>query len=399
MRKNKKRVIVWAGCVAALTASIAAGCGGSETNESSSADDASASGDDGAGGNGGSGANPGSAEGDGGATETSDSGPGAGGEAGVAATSGGAFSGSGGTGGDGGTGASGGSGGGSGGSGTSFTGPASPSSDGALTNRPDFTFDTSGDLVITTAYFEQVDLTSFSALLLWGDVENRGTDTLCTALADLSVNGQDVLTVINAPAYRDVLTVSAACIAPGASGVFNSIENDIPVSLLDGGGVVEYSFSGLSTSSAVPHPAAPVVVAASVGAVEGGFGVSGTLLTTATPIYNFAIDVYARDVSGLLFADMSAFPGDLATLPISTELAFETGPALVQAIEPIDGPFDNFELYMSFIDESVALGIVGSPPAQRYAQAQRERLAARDAARERLRAELGASTARRVRGR
>ena len=51
-----------------------------------------------------------------------------------------------------------------------------------------------------------------------------------------------------------------------------------------------------------------------------------------------------------MFDDTSAYPGDLATLPVSTQMPFETYPVEHGVGESIDGVFAGFDLYTSFIE-------------------------------------------------
>ncbi len=246
----------------------------------------------------------------------------------------------------------------------SWVGPASLSADGVLSNRPELQFVSTGDLVITSAYLTVRIGSSFNSFLAWGDVENQGTEMQCIALADMSIGGVDLLTVVDAPAYQSTSSLTSGCFPPGGTGAFMSIENDVPSSLLSNATTVVYDISGLVPfSPRVPHPAEPAITA-DITPVANGWGVSGSMTTASTPIYNFGIDVYARDASGLLFADLSAFPGDLNTLPLGATMPFETSAVSIDLVgDVIDGPFEDFELYTSFIDESTSLRIIGRPEA------------------------------------
>jgi hypothetical protein len=318
-----------------------------------------------------------------------DAGSGGSAAGGTAGTGVGGTAGSGGAGtGGGGTGGTSGSGGTSGTGGTtpSRTGPVSRTTNGILTNHPQFQFTGTGDLVITTAYFLLTRLSSFNSLQIWGDIENRGTKNLCIPLADLAIGGVDILTVVDGPAYDVSGTVTSACVPPNGKAAFSSIENEVAGTILDGSPTVVYSFTALDRPAALRHPDEPAILQPKVAAVSRGWGVTGSMQTRANYIYNFGIDIYARDSSGVLFDTATAFPGNLATLAPNTTMTFETSPAELGVSNPVDGPFEGFELYTSFI-EGMARSASTSAPTEDEVRAE-QRAARRTqviAARQRLR--------------
>jgi hypothetical protein len=251
----------------------------------------------------------------------------------------------------------------------SWTGLATRNSAGVLTNRPEAEFVASGALVITTAYFKLVTITpTFTTISVWGDFENRGATTLCSALADMSIDGFELAITTSAPAYDSVSSVSSVsreCVEPGRTGAYRGIKNEVPATLLDAPNTVTYSITGIDPlEKVVRHPDEPVLLRPVIGPLERGWGVSATLQTTANPINNFSIDLFARDVSGLLFDDDFIFPEDLETLPVSAQLRFQSDPVENGIGTYIDGPFAGFEYFTSFIEGAKAAAQSGEDAAQ-----------------------------------
>jgi hypothetical protein len=239
----------------------------------------------------------------------------------------------------------------------SWTGPATRNSAGVLTNRPEAEFATSGALIITTAYFKLVTITpAFTTISVWGDFENRGTATLCSPLGDMSIDGIELTVTTSAPAYDSpTSSLSRECVEPGGKGAYRGIKNEVPATLLDAPNAVAYSITAVDPlEKVVRHPDEPVLLRPVIGPVERGWGVSATLQTTANPINNFTIDLFARDVSGLLFDDDPSFLENLGTLPVSAQLRFQSDPVENGIGTFIDGPFAGFEYFTSFIEGAKA---------------------------------------------
>jgi hypothetical protein len=281
-------------------------------------------------------------------------------------------------------GSSGGTGGGSGAcSAPSVAGTASVSADGVLTNDPQLHFTKlGGDIVITSAYFQLQALPSFNSVQVWGDLRNNGPRQLCIPLADtFTIGSQDVLVVVEGKPYMDSFSqVSDVCIEPGASAVFNGIQNQVSASLLSGSSTVSYQITGLTLSpAATPHPLDPEVLSAAPKQVSLGWDLAGQMRTRSDIIYNLGVDVFIRDANGLLYDDTSAFPGNLGDLPALTTIDFESS--------PVTSKFCAYERFDSFIAGSMNLRAFedsDDPVQQRRGQHQRRRddlRAAKDLAR------------------
>jgi hypothetical protein len=245
---------------------------------------------------------------------------------------------------------------------------AGRSSEGVLTNYPALHFtQTGGQFQITSAYFQFDAFSTFNSVEAWGEIKNVTATRLCIPLKDqFQIDAQDVILVADGPAYSDFGTASLPCIEPGQSGTFRAIQNDVAATVLSGATTLSYSIVGLSSSTAVLDPDDPKVVSAAPTQTAAGWTLSGTMQAGPGDINNLAVTVYVRDPSGLIVLDLTALPQNLATIPASSQFAFETDDAAPQR-------FCDYVRFDSFIDgpQTLALGADTDPMSE---QAKRVRL-------------------------
>src|SRR6476659_3597908 len=86
----------------------------------------------------------------------------------------------------------------------SFLGPATRSSEGVLTNHPEFHFTkTGGTFDIATAYFDMLKTPTFNSLAMYGDVVNNTKIQQCVPYVDqFDVGSQSLSTNVDGPAYE-----------------------------------------------------------------------------------------------------------------------------------------------------------------------------------------------------
>lgn len=218
--------------------------------------------------------------------------------------------------------------------------PGNSISGGVITNRPGLTFTKVGgqlDLLAARLW------TTLGGSFKWsGYVKNNTTKVQCIPLGTVTMNGVDVLTVVDGLPYDEGFsTVSDECLAPGDVGGVNGIELSIPTGSLAGITTIAYNFQTLAAlNGTVPHPSTPQLVQANI--VNGviGPGISGKIKTTL-PITNTGLTFYPHDQCGLPFEKQTAYPGNLANLAANTEYPFETIGG--------DDAFTGFRTYISFI--------------------------------------------------
>jgi hypothetical protein len=228
----------------------------------------------------------------------------------------------------------------------SFLGPAKRSSEGVLTNHPDFHFTKmGGTLDITTAYFDMLKTPTLNSLAMYGDVVNYTRVQQCVPYVDqFDVGSQSLSTNVDGPAYQlEGSIVTLVCIEPGGKGTFRAIQNDVDPALLDSPLTLSYSISSYATTPPNRrHPDEPRVVSASPTPGETGWTLRGVMQAGPKEINTLEVFVYIRDPNGLVYNMFRALPGDLHTIAPGSELEFETQPNAAE--------FCSFELYNRFID-------------------------------------------------
>jgi hypothetical protein len=228
----------------------------------------------------------------------------------------------------------------------SFLGPATRSSDGVLTNHPEFHFTkTGGSLDITTAYFDMLKTPTFNSLAMYGDVVNNTKVQQCVPYVDqFKIDMQDLSTNVDGPAYElEGSKVTLVCLEPGARGIFRAIQNDIDPALIDTPRTLSYSITTYPTTPPNRrHPDEPAIVSASPLPGENGWTLKGRLRAGPKEINTLEVFVYVRDPNGLVYNLFRALPGDLHTIAPGSELDFETAPNPAQ--------FCGYELFTRFID-------------------------------------------------
>jgi hypothetical protein len=228
----------------------------------------------------------------------------------------------------------------------SFLGPAKLSSDGVLTNHPEFHFvKTGGTLDIVTAYFDMLKTPTFNSLAMYGDVVNNTKVQQCVPYVEqFDVGTQSLVANVDGRAYElEGSIVTMVCLDPGARGVFRAIQNDIDPTLLDAPITLSYTITSYAmTPPSRRHPDDPQVVEASPMPGEAGWTLRGHMKAGPKEINTLEVFVYVRDPNGLIYNLFRVLPGDLHTIAPRSELDFET--------EPNPAEFCSYELFNRFID-------------------------------------------------
>lgn len=224
--------------------------------------------------------------------------------------------------------------------------------DGVLTSHPDISI----SLFPTTltadsaSFVVKEDGDSRGPLLsVFVELRNTGTSTACTFIPDVSLDGEELVGLVETPPYHErvfdnLYSTLTDCLAPGQTGVLLAVARGISEAELqtayslfidatpqgDTTGSIEY----LSAVSEEPLLDAHVVQTAD------GHALGGTV-TPVIPIFNYGLTVYARDSRGLLFAELLAYPGELEPLATGVAVDFES--------EPTPCAFDDYLAYQSWI--------------------------------------------------
>jgi hypothetical protein len=228
----------------------------------------------------------------------------------------------------------------------SFLGSAMRSSDGVLTNHPEFHFTKMGGVLdVATAYFDMLKTPDFVSLAIYGDVVNNTKIQQCVPYVDqFDVGTQGLTAIVDGPAYElEGSIVTIVCLDPGAHAIFRAIQNDVPPTLLDSPVTLAYSISAYaSTPPNRRHPDDPQLVSASPMPGESGWTLRGRMKAGPKEINTLEVLVYIRDPNGLVYDPLRVLPGDLHTIAPRSEFDFETPPAPAE--------FCSFELFDRFID-------------------------------------------------
>jgi hypothetical protein len=245
-----------------------------------------------------------------------------------------------------------------------------------LTNHPEFAFADNGKaaLTIVSAFIDLQTGSSFSSLLIHGEVENRSQVTWCLPLFDSVAMGvQDVGCSSDGPPYDGALGTPEVCLAPRARAAFRCIQNHVPPTLLADARDLSYAISALKMNSEVPHPANPALLSKEIVMRSSGWVVSGNMRSSSTPIYNWRVAIYAKNERGLLVDDSDAFPSNLGTIAANQTVAFEDAPFAFYTGKP-----EGAVIYNNFL---VGTGSGGAGLSDRVVGEQAERVQAIEQAR------------------
>lgn len=204
--------------------------------------------------------------------------------------------------------------------------------------RYDF-FNAGFQLVSVHFTFSDLQAIDGPLLQLFVEVKNVGSTLECNFSPDVTLDFKKITSVVSAAAYYDSTTVTNDCIAPGQLGVLYGNSRDVS----------QEAFAATQSLTIYlgPHSSGRFVEATDGPSLTTRVVPSGTgsklagQMTVRTPIYNYAMTVFARNPSGLLAARLWAFPGKLQPLASSAMVEFET--------EPSTCPFVDFLLFQSWI--------------------------------------------------
>jgi hypothetical protein len=228
----------------------------------------------------------------------------------------------------------------------SFLGPAGRSSEGVLTNHPEFHFTkTGGTLDVASAYFDMLKTPALNSLAMYGDVVNNTRVQQCVPYVDqFDVGTQSLVTTVDGPPYElEGSIVTLVCLEPGGRAIFRAIQNDVDPTLLDSPITVSYSISSYPTTPPNRrHPDEPQIVSASPTPGESGWTLRGRMRAGPKEINTLEVFVYIRDPNGLVYNLLRVLPGDLHTIAPGTDLDFETPPNAAE--------FCSYDLFSRFID-------------------------------------------------
>jgi hypothetical protein len=228
----------------------------------------------------------------------------------------------------------------------SFLGPAKRSSEGVLTNYPDFHFTKAGGtLDVATAYFDMLKTPTFNSLAMFGDVVNNTKVQQCVPYVEqFDVGTQALVANVDGLPYElEGSIVNIVCLDPGGRAIFRAIQNDVDPTLLDSPLTISYSITAYpSTPPNRRHPDEPEVVEASVMPGENGWTLGGRMRAGPKEINTLEVFVFVRDPNGLVYNQLRTLPGDLHTIPARSDLPFVTPPNVAE--------FCSYDLFSRFID-------------------------------------------------
>jgi hypothetical protein len=202
----------------------------------------------------------------------------------------------------------------------------------------------------------------------FGEVKNNGSALVCLLRIDVSFQGAGGAQLASFTSFASAdpymfgtSALTMPCLLPGEVGSF--YDNGFAGAAIPLADVktIAIKLSPNEFPGAVPAPHAPLV-SSHVTPVFSGFGVTGTLTGNSGPIYNIALDMYPRDASGLVLAQLSAV--DLDTLEPGASFPFTT--------VSVSSDFTQYRQFADFID--------GPAPAAQRTGARPPRSALEDAA-------------------
>jgi hypothetical protein len=182
-----------------------------------------------------------------------------------------------------------------------------------------------------------------------GEVQNIGSDTVCTPIIDVRFKdaaGAELAAFTangNADPYVPSLStlLTVACMPPG--GIASFVGHRLAPSAVALGQVASIAVK-LTTRPAmgsVPQPDLPVVTS-SVSVTDGGFGyaIGGSVTAGAAAIQNIIVNFYPRDASGLVLGHVVASR--------STTLAAQQAFSFTTASVPF--AFTDYRVYPDFLE-------------------------------------------------
>jgi hypothetical protein len=217
--------------------------------------------------------------------------------------------------------------------------------DGVLTDTPNVRFTdvgVDGIAVVSSSMRVIEDGDERGGLLRWvGEIENTSNKLACRMLATVQFGAQELITVVDAPAYYDEYSgVTASCLRPGERGVFYGVERGFSPEDLEREISLRYDFESNVFGTYQRALDEPIVASEEMVERVDGYALEGELRLVSN-LYNYSMNVYPRDARGLLVARLGAFPGDLEDLVAGQTLAFST--------DATDAKFVGTVIYHSWI--------------------------------------------------
>jgi hypothetical protein len=176
-------------------------------------------------------------------------------------------------------------------------------------------------------------------LEMFGEVVNDTGRTECAFLPDVTLDFEEVITLVEAPAHFGdvVMSVTSDCLGVGDTGVLTGVARGITQADLAAATSLTILVEPNTFDTYQHATGGPTLSMPEVGEVAGGgIGLRGRLLV-AQAIYNYGLKVYPRDSRGVLIDELMAFPNELDPLAAGSTIDFET-----------DGTDCTFEDYLYF---------------------------------------------------
>lgn len=219
------------------------------------------------------------------------------------------------------------------------TAPATTGSSGERTAFPHI------DAFVTPARFQLLSVNFVvtesddprgDLLEMFLEVQNSGSEVECRFVPDVTLDFQEIVGLLETPPHYTefVMTVVSDCLSPGDVGVMRGVARGIGTDDLATAASLQVDLTP-STESGSPATGVPTLSGQRVESSAEGFVIRGQV-TPVTTIRNYGYTAYARDSRGLLFAELLAFPGELATLPAGSPIDFETGPTPCEISEYVE---------------------------------------------------------------
>jgi hypothetical protein len=203
------------------------------------------------------------------------------------------------------------------------------------------------DLVLLSLNFLQEPSAGMFYQQWLGEVENVGTQTVCTVGVGLTFkDGTGAIVVQPRTSYVDSApyiaqgsTLTFSCLGPGAIGDF--YVNGFANTMADTTTVthIEVSFTPNPLSGTAPDPNAPVVTAQPVPYL-GAYALQGTITAGSGAINNIGLTGYPRDATGLVLGQVQAT--DLGSLSPGAMFPFTT--------DTVAQSFTEYRIFTSYIE-------------------------------------------------
>jgi hypothetical protein len=178
-------------------------------------------------------------------------------------------------------------------------------------------------------------------LEMFVELENAGTTTECNFLPAISLDGIELVGLVDTPPYFSggLTTVTADCLGPGATGAIRALARGITSTEVAAATYLSIALGPSSFGTNLPASNPPKLTA-EIAKLTQGWGVKGTV-TPAANIYNYSITIFPRNSQGVLYAQLLAFPNELNTLALGTAVPFET--------DTVPCQFGDYALFDSWI--------------------------------------------------